>query len=161
MTIRLGDLLVRHRCITPDQRDEILRVQHDTARPFGVLAEELFGVSPADVEHAWAAQYASIAPRYDPRLHAVEPEVLAVIERRQAWQFRLIPVRREGDETVFVSTVEDLARALRFTGWRVPGPCTFCICDPDTLVIGLSMHYPIDGMDHTFLARVMDDLEAA
>ncbi len=161
MTIRLGDILVRHRCLTPDQRDEILRVQHDTARPFGVLAEELFGVSPADVETAWASQYAAIAPRYDPRLHPVEPEILRTIERRQAWQFRLIPVRREGDETVFVTSVEDLARALRFTGWRINGPCTFCICDRDTLSIGLSMHYPIEGMDHTFLGRVMDDLEAA
>ena len=161
MTIRLGDILVRHRCLTPEQRDEILRVQHDTARPFGVLAEELFGVSPADVETAWAAQYAAIAPRYDPRLHAVEPEVLRTIERRQAWQFRLIPVRKEGDEIVFVTSVEDLARALRFTGWRINGPCTFCICDRDTLSIGLSMHYPIDGMDHTFLGRVIDDLEAA
>ncbi|MCC5822189.1 MAG: hypothetical protein LAT64_14010 [Phycisphaerales bacterium] len=161
MTIRLGDLLVQHRCLTTDQRDEILRVQRESGRPFGLLAEELFGVSPSDVEHAWAAQYAAIAPRFDPRLHAVEPEVLNIIERRQAWQFRLIPVRKEGDELVFVTSVEDLARALRFTGWRINGPCTFCICDRDTLMIGLSMHYPIDGMDHTFIDRVMDDLEAA
>lgn len=161
MTIRLGDLLVQHACITPDQRDAILAAQRDAARPFGVLAEELFGVSPADVEHAWATQYAAIAQRLDPRLCTVDPDLLGVIERRQAWQFRLIPVRREGDETVFVTSPDALARALRFTGWRVPGPCTFCICDRDTLVIGLSMHYPIDGMDHTFLERVMDDLEAA
>ena len=161
MTIRLGDLLVQHKCLTADQRDEIVRVQRENHRPFGVLAEELFGVAPADVEHAWATQYAAIAPRYDPRLHAVDPEILGVIERRQAWQFRLIPVRKEGDETVFVTSTEDLARALRFAGWRVPGPCTFCICDRETLVIGLSMHYPIDGLDNTFLERVMDDLEAA
>ncbi len=161
MTIRLGDLLVRHNCLTSEQRDEILRVQRSSARPFGVLAEELFGVSPADVETAWAAQYAAIAPRFDPRSHTIDPGVLGVIERRQAWQFRLIPIRREGDETVFVTSTEDLARALRFTGWRVPGPCTFCICDRGTLAIGLSIHYPIDGMDHTFLERVLDDLEAA
>lgn len=147
MTIRLGDLLVQHACLTPEQRDEILEHQRQSGRPFGVLAEELFGVSPQDVEHAWAVQYVSIAPRFDPRLHAIDPLILALIDRRQAWQFRLIPVRREGDENVFVTTVEDLARALRFTGWRVQGPCTFCICDRETLAIALGMHYPIEGMD--------------
>lgn len=146
MTIRLGDLLVQHGCLTNEQRDQIVEVQRGSARPFGVLAEELFGVAPSDVEVAWATQYAVVAPRFDPRLHAIEPEILELIDRRQAWQFRLIPVRREGDETVFVTGVDDLARALRFTGWRIPGPCTFCICDPDTLQIALGMHYPMEGM---------------
>lgn len=161
MNIRLGDLLVEHGCLTPDQRDEIVRVQQSTGRPFGTLAERLFGVSPADVEHAWATQYAAIAPRFDPRLSSVDPDILSVIERRQAWQFRLIPVRQEGDEIVFVTTVDDLARALRFAGWRVPGPCTFCICDRDTLATALNIHYPIEGMDKNFLSGLLDDLEAA
>lgn len=147
MTIRLGDLLVQHGCLTTEQRDRIVEVQRGSARPFGVLAEELFGVAPSDVEVAWATQYADVAPRFDPRLHVIEPEVLGVIDRRQAWQFRLIAVRQEGDETVFVTTIEDLARALRFTGWRIPGPCTFCICDADILQIGLGMHYPMEGVD--------------
>lgn len=147
MTICLGELLVQSGCLTNEQRNRILEVQRANHRPFGVLAEELFGISPHDVEHAWAAQYASIAPRFDPRLHAIDPDILGLIERRQAWQFRLIPVRKEGDETVFVTSVEDLARALRFTGWRIEGPCTFLICDRDSLQIGLGMHYPIDGME--------------
>ncbi|MEM9372592.1 MAG: hypothetical protein AAGA55_03030 [Planctomycetota bacterium] len=146
MTIRLGDLLVEHGCLTADQRDRILDAQRSNVRPFGLLAEELFGVSPSDVETAWATQYASIAPRFDPRLHAIEPGVLGLIEPRQAWQFRLIPVRQEGDEHVFVTSVESLSRALRFTGWRIPGPCTFSVCEPDVLTIGLGMHYPIEGM---------------
>ena len=124
MTIRLGDLLLVHGCLTPELRDEIV-------------------------------------PRFDPRLSSVDPEILSVIERRQAWQFRLIPVRQEGDEIVFVTTVDDLARALRFAGWRVPGPCTFCICDRDTLATALNIHYPIEGMDKNFLSGLLDDLEAA
>ncbi len=147
MTIRLGDLLVEHGCLTTEQRDRIVETQRCNPRPFGLLAEELFGVSPSDVEAAWAVQYSSIAPRFDPRLHAIGPEVLSLIEPRQAWQFRLIPVRHEGDEHVFVTCVDSLSRALRFTGWRIPGPCTFCVCDPGVLTIGLGMHYPMQGMD--------------
>lgn len=147
MTIRLGDLLVLHGCLTTDQRDRIVEVQRTNHRPFGVLAEEMFGVHPTAVEHAWATQYAAVAPRLDPRRNAIDPGVLSVIDRRQAWQFRLIPVRREGDETVFVTSAEQLARALRFTGWRVPGACTFCLCDPDTLAAALGMYYPIEGMN--------------
>lgn len=161
MTIRLGDLLIGQGSLTGAQRDRILEVQRTNRRPFGVLAEELFGVAPAAVEYAWAVQYAAIAPRFDPRLHAIEPELLDVIEKRQAWQFRVIPVKREGDELVFVTSVEHLARALRFTGWRIGGPCTFCVCDDDTLDIALEMHYPMDSMDSGPDCRLLGDRDAA
>jgi len=161
MTIRLGDLLVEHGCLSTEQRDQILESQRGNHRPFGLLAEELFGVSPSDIEHAWATQYAMIAPRFDPRLHTIDPEVLSIIEPRQAWQFRLIPVRREGDENVFVTSVDGLSRALRFTGWRVPGPCTFCVCEPEVLSIGLGMHFPMEGMDPSLLHGSHDAGEAA
>ena len=50
-TLKLGDLLVQQGVLTVAQRDQVLEAQRLRRRPFGVLAEDLFGVSPA----AWSA----------------------------------------------------------------------------------------------------------
>ncbi len=161
MTIKLGNLLVLHGALTEDQRDAIVAQQELIDRPFGVLAEEMFGVSPSDVEHAWAVQYASRAQQIDPRTHIVEPDLLSTVAPRQAWQFGLIPMFTKNGETVFVTCTEYLARALRFVGWRFEGACSFAICSFDELVDGLKAHYQIDGMDEEMLARLLNRRDAA
>lgn len=161
MTIRLGDLLVRRGVITTAQRETILDTQLKCHRPFGVLAEELFGVNPTHVEQAWAEQYASYAQRIDPRLEPISDATLALIDRRQAWQFGIIPIRVLTGELLCVSCPEFLARAMRFTGWRLDLPCSFAMCDRDALLIALGVHYQIDGLDRTFIDRVMTDFVEA
>ncbi len=146
MGLRLGDLLVERGELTREQCEAIFEQQRDSNKPFGVLAEELYDVDPCAVEEAWAIQYAEIAPRVDPSKVDVEPEVLDTIERRQAWQFGLIPVGIDDYGVVFVTSMECLARALRFAGWRVLSPFSFVICEHNTLRIGLETHYPMPGM---------------
>lgn len=157
---RLGDLLVKRGVLSEQQRDEILKVQDTGARPFGALAEELFGISPEAVEHAWAEQFAMLCPRIDPRQTRILPEVLARVDRRQAWQFGVIPVRQTDEELLVVTSVEHLARAMRFVGWRVAGPVSFATCDRDALVIALGVHYNIAGLDQEFIDQVAEDLAA-
>lgn len=147
MSIRLGELLVEQGAITLDQRDEILSMQSQSHRPFGVIAEEMFGVSPSDIEEAWAIQYATIAMRIDPLSVEVCKDTLDIITKRQAWQFGLIPIREYEGEIQFVTSMECMARALRFVGWRIPVLCTFAICDLDTLKGGLALHYPFESLD--------------
>lgn len=161
MMVRLGDLLVQRGALTSEQRDAVLDAQADRARPFGALAEEMFGLSPQDVEQAWAEQHAMIAPRVDPRAAEVTPDVLRLIERRQAWQFGVIPVGIRDGELVLVTSSEHLARAMRFTGWRVAMPCTFAICEKETLATALGIHYPIEGFDAAFINQVMGQLSKA
>ena len=147
MGIRLGELLVEHGAISVAQRDEILEIQKHTPRPFGVIAEEHFGVSPGDIEQAWAEQYAMIATRVDPLALEINEQTLALISKRQAWQFGLLPVLEHNGEIEFVTARECLARALRFVGWRMSEECAFGICDLHTLKLGLSMHYPFGALD--------------
>jgi len=154
MGIKLGELLVEQGALTVHQRDEILKIQLDSPRPFGVIAEERFGVSPGDIEQAWASQYAMIATRVDPLSAEVSEETLAMLTSRQAWQFGLIPINEHDHEIEFVTSMECLARALRFVGWRIPSLCTFGICDLPTLKLGLSMHYPIENMDTGLIDRI-------
>lgn len=89
MVLRLGDLLVEYGVLTPDQRDHVVQEQQTNPRPFGMLAEELFGVDPGVIEHAWAVQFAMISPRIDPCTIEHDPDLHSVITSRQAWQFGL------------------------------------------------------------------------
>jgi hypothetical protein len=55
--IQIGQLLIEQGVLTPTQVDHILKVQKISHRPFGDLAERLFGISPQAVEDAWVQQY--------------------------------------------------------------------------------------------------------
>lgn len=145
-TIRIGDLLVEHGVLTPEQRDEILRTQQKRGRPFGVLAEELFGVAQEAVERAWAAQYASYSVLVDPRQVNVDPEAAKLISRRQAWQFRILPMGFKGGDLVACTTEMHLPRAMKFAGWRLGQDCHFVLSDPTHLAETMLEQYPMNGM---------------
>jgi len=159
--LRLGELLVDMGAMRPEQRDTVLERQRDSARPFGVLAEELFGVDPGVVEDAWAQQYTVIAPRLDPRRIEPDPDLLALVTRRQAWQFGLVPVWADDRAMVGVTSAPFLARAMRFVGWRLEHDVSFALCTPEQLVEGLERHYPIDGFGSGMLDRLIGDADAA
>ena len=88
-----------------------------------------------------------IATRIDPLAIEVDQQTLALITKRQAWQFGLLPILEHNGEIEFVTSRECLARALRFVGWRMTGQSSFGICDLHTLKLGLAMHYPFEALD--------------
>lgn len=145
-TLHLGDLLVKHGVLTPSQRDEVLIAQKSRGGPFGLLAEEMFGIHPSAVERAWAEQYAAYAPHIDPRTYNVNPRALEVITRRQAWQFRMMPLDLAGDEVVACTTQDNLCRAMKFAGWRLGHACQFVLAEPGPLGEAMLQHYPMAGM---------------
>lgn len=151
-TVRLGDLLVQHGHLTPAQRDEILAAQETRRRPFGLLAEEMFGVNPRVVERAWAEQFASLAEHVDPRTFAPDREALAAIDRRQAWQFKVLPLTLERGAMLLCTTPEHLARAMRFAGWKVGHACQFVLAEGGALAEAMMRHYPMPGMGPRVIA---------
>lgn len=161
MALRLGDLLIQYGVLTPEQCDTVAKEQETNPRPFGLLAEELFNIDPGVIEHAWAVQFAMISPRVDPRTIEHDEDLHSVITSRQAWQFGFIPVERHQDGIVCATSIECLARALRFVGWRVDEPCSFVICDHNALEVGLSMHYPMEGADSAMMNRFLSRPPAA
>ncbi|MBX3390350.1 MAG: hypothetical protein KF691_12950 [Phycisphaeraceae bacterium] len=145
MVLRLGDLLVRQGVLTQQQVEDILTEQRAVGRPFGELAEHLFGVSAQDVERAWAEQYSQITGEYNLHSARFEADALASVTPRQAWQFRVLPVRFSGDELTVCTTKNHLARALRFVGWKIENPCHFVISSPEELAQMLMKHFPLAG----------------
>ena len=152
MTIPIGTLLVRQGVITEDQRDQVLRRQKVTHRPFGQIAEEVFGIDAQAVEDAWAEQYAQTTRWLDPGAEQVDPAVRDLISRRQAWQFSILPIRYDGSELMVCTVRESLVRAMNFASRQIPVQCYFVLAAPENLSVALSRHYAIDGMGHKTLA---------
>lgn len=151
-TTPIGQILVQKGLLTEKQRQFILQKQQLTGRPFGELAEETFGVSAKDVERAWAEQYATMTRHVDPTLEPIDPAVLPLINRRQAWQFRVLPMRYEGGELLVCTTREHLVRALNFTTAHLSVTSFLVIADPEPLGEALMRHYPMEGMSREMVA---------
>lgn len=152
--VRIGDLLVAKGVLSPAQRDLILDEQRRHHRPFGVLAENIFGVHPEAIESAWSEQFAAAAEWIDPTtIETIAPELLGLVERRQAWQFGVLPWRLEGDELTVVSTPTHLPRAMRFVGWRIALPASFVLAETEPMGRALNRWYAIDGLDGWALSQ--------
>jgi hypothetical protein len=146
MTLPIGHLLVEQGVLTEKQCAQVLEEQALTGRPFGEVAEEMFGVCGKAVEKAWAEQYSQMAEWIDPAAAQVDPAVLGLITRRQAWQFRILPVCQKGDTLTLCTTKDHLVRAVNFANTFMDSTCYFVLADPDELGNALMRYFPIDGM---------------
>lgn len=142
MRLRIGEILVKRGVMTPRQCEQVLEAQRTRRRPFGALAEELFNVSPDALRSAWAEQYELMVEKVDPRKSPVSDAAIKLISRRQAWQFRMLPLQLDGGELSICTTRQHLARALTFA-YRQLGPsCSFVLAEPEHLGQALQKHYP-------------------
>jgi hypothetical protein len=146
MEVRIGQLLIESGVLNDEQVERVLQQQHITGEPFGLIAEELFGVDPAAVEAAWARQYAGLTRTVDPAVEVFDERAMALVTRRQAWQFRVLPIRFEPVELMVATTRIHLGRALRFANNVVGLPVFFVMAEPADLGRALCRHYPLPGM---------------
>lgn len=151
MSVRLGEVLIRRGVLTSEQVDDVLLEQQRTKRPFGLLAEQMFGIPEVVIEQAWAEQYASITGIFDLEENPPEREALGLVSRRQAWQFSVLPITFDGHELVMATTRDNLPRALRFATRVLERPCFFVLADSEPLADALNEHYPMPGMKRTGL----------
>ncbi len=144
--VRLGQLLVESDILTIRQVDAIITEQERTGEPFGLLAERLFGVDPLKIEDAWARQYAGLTRTVDPSIEVYDEQAAELVTRRQAWQFRILPLRFEGRELLIATTQQHLRRALRFATNVIGIPVFFVMADPLALGRALCERCPLPGM---------------
>ncbi len=142
--IQIGELLVEQGVLTREQVDHVLKVQKVSQRPFGDLAERLFGINPKAVEDAWVEQYIRIAGVVDLNDLEVDTECLRLLSRRQAWQFRLLPVQRDEDQNInLATTANELVRSVNFATRAFDEPVHFLIAERAQLREFLMKHYPV------------------
>lgn len=141
--VRLGEILVKQGLLDNQDVVQILDAQKAQGRPFGVLAERMFGLDPRAVEGAWVAQYAQIAGPVNPNLLIADEACLKLVNRRQAWQFYLAPIHRDGGELVVLTDEKHLARALRYAAATFKEPTFFRVVESEKLQAFLRAHYPV------------------
>lgn len=142
--LRLGDLLVARGILTRQQVGHILDVQAVTPRPFGDLAERLFGVDPKVVSGAWVRQTVGRQKPRDVSRESCEPRWLLRLDRRQAWQFRMVPMRRgEAGYLLIATDARGLLKAVNFAARAFPLAPSFVLAEEKSLQALLMKHYPV------------------
>ena len=145
--VRLGTILVHRGLLREADVDRVLETQRRTGQPFGLLCEQLFGLAPETIESAWAQQYASLVESVDPEASPPHPDALAMVSRRQAWQFQVLPLTWDGAELEVATTPRNLCRALRFASKVMHTPVHFVMTSDERLGRALATHYPLPGMN--------------
>ncbi|MSR44870.1 MAG: hypothetical protein EXS15_05885 [Phycisphaerales bacterium] len=143
---RLGELLVAQGLLRQSEVDAVLSRQNEIGRPFGVLCEEMFGIDPVLIEAAWVDQYRALSAAFDADFACADPAAIALVMARQAWQFRIFPLRIEHGTLIAATTPGHLARASRFATRVIGMAALFVVVDAHELASALETHYPIDGM---------------
>ncbi len=145
MPLRIGDILVELGVLTEHMREEILDEQRIVGKPFGELAERMFNVDPTVIEDAWARQYEQIAGVFSFTDVRLDSAAIACVTARQAWQFKLMPVRFEHGELMIATTRENLPRALRFAATQLGEVCFFVTTSAEELTERLQRAFPMPG----------------
>lgn len=141
--IRIGELLVEQGILTGAQVQTILSLQRQSHRPFGDLAERLFDINPRAIEDAWVEQYVRLSGIVDLADQEIEIDCLRRINRRQAWQFHLLPLNAQEGEIQMATNSDNLVRALNFATHSVEDPVYMLIAESDQLREFLMQHYPV------------------
>ena len=141
--IQIGQLLVEQGVLSATQVEHILKVQRVSHRPFGDLAERLFGISPQAVEDAWVQQYVRMVGTVDLNEQKFDEQCLRLLNRRQAWQFHVLPMTRSEDQLNVATDAASLVRAVNFSAKKLDEPVFFQIAERAQLREFLMKHYPV------------------
>src|ERR1041385_5579258 len=131
--LKIGELLITQGVLTKEQVETILAEQKKHGRPFGDLAERLYGIDPKAVERAWLEQYMGYNTQIKLDQQRVDAQALKAMSRRQAWQFKILPLYHEHGHLVAATTQKHLRRAVNFAWGSLNQPTCFLIADPDEL----------------------------
>ena len=153
--IQIGQLLVEQGALTQAQVDHILKVQKVSQRPFGDLAERLYGINPKAVEDAWVQQYLRIVGvGVDLDEIEIDTDCLRLLNRRQAWQFHLLPLNREDEGLRMATSSDNLVRSVNFATRTIDEPVHFLIAEREQLREFLMKHYPVPEFIAQFAAKL-------
>ena len=141
--IQIGQLLIEQGVLSSTQVEHILKVQKISHRPFGDLAERLFGISPQAVEDAWVQQYIRMVGTVDLDDQKFDEQCLRLLNRRQAWQFHVLPMLRSDDHLNVATDTDSLVRAVNFSAKKLDEPVFFQIAERSQLREFLMRHYPV------------------
>lgn len=160
--IRIGEILVEHGVLSEQQVFEVIQAQKKLHLPFGVLAERMFDVTVESIENAWIEQYHRFTGTLDLGAQQFDERALRLINRRQAWQFEIMPIGFEPTgELLMAASRRRLARAVTFATNRLDKIVYFRIAESDQLQEFLRTYYPMPEVSETLVNKAREMTEPA
>ncbi len=154
---QIGQILIEQGVLTEQQVFEILRVQREKGLPFGLLAERMFDITSESIEKAWIEQYHRFTGTIDLTRERFDVQALRLINRRQAWQFQILPVRFEpSGELLLAAARRRLARAVTFITNRLEPLVFFRIAESKQLRDFLKIYYPMPEVSDELIRRAKE-----
>lgn len=155
--IRIGQILIEQGVLSEQQVFEVVHAQKTSGLPFGVLAEQMFDVTVESIEQAWIEQYSRLTGEIDLNEMAMDAAALKLINRRQAWQFEVLPLRFEpSGELLMAASRTRLARAVTFVANRLRPVVYFRVAESMQLREFLKRHYPMPEVTSEIIRRARD-----
>jgi hypothetical protein len=95
------------------------------------------------VEDAWVQQYICLAGVVELSEQEMDVACLRLINRRQAWQFHMLPLCRSDNSLSIATDADNLVRAVNFATRKLDEPVCFLIAERQQLREFLMQHYPV------------------
>jgi type IV pilus assembly protein PilB len=102
---RLGEMLIDEKVITQEQLEEALRQQKETGKHLGDVLIDNKIITPHDLVRTLQMQLG--IDFVDPVNEKIDPDLIKFIPKNQAFKFRMVPVKLEGDR-LFVAMDDPL-----------------------------------------------------
>jgi len=155
--IKIGQILIEHGVLSEQQVFEIIQTQKKSPAPFGVLAEKMFDVTIKSIEKAWIEQYLRFTGPIDMHHQRINIRALATINRRQAWQFEMLPLDfNEDGELLIAASKSRLARAVTFAAEQIDHAVYFRIAEDEVLRKFLQIHYPMSEVSDAMIEKARE-----
>ncbi|MCC6679387.1 MAG: hypothetical protein IT445_00645 [Phycisphaeraceae bacterium] len=152
--VYIGQILVEQGVLSEQQVFEILQAQKKEQLPFGVLAERMFDVLPGSIEQAWIEQYHRFTGTIDLAQQRFDEGALHLINRRQAWQFEVMPLHFEsGGELLVAASRRRLARSVTFLVHKLEPVVYVRVAESEQLREFLRKYYPMPEVSDELIER--------
>lgn len=114
--MRMGFLLTKAGVMTEEQVLAVLERQKASAELFGMIAQEMYGITDKQIWMAYAEQMIGFCVESSLPLQERDTHTLRHIPLRDAWRFQILPLRYEedGESLVCATTREKFANALAY-----------------------------------------------
>lgn len=143
----IGQILIERGVMRVEHVAAVLDKQQNDARPFGRLAEAMFGVSISEVAAALAEQCRHTTPWVNLAHQALDPRVLSLLTPAEAWDHLVLPLRREDRELVCATATETLPEAIAMLQRKVAEPFRLVFAELRPLEQFIAERYDYEGFD--------------
>ncbi|MEY2445234.1 MAG: type pilus assembly protein PilB [Ilumatobacteraceae bacterium] len=144
---RLGDVLLSHNILVPEQLTGALNLQQESGRQLGAILVEQGLLDPRTLNEALAAQLG--LPTIDLRTVRPTPEALAFVSEEMARRLRIVPLRVDGD-ALDVAVADGASSAVRDALARLDiDQVNIFLAQADDLLTYLNTYYRVlSDTDH-------------